>query len=54
MKRERESVMTDQSKCILIQNGTLLSHDGARLSEMAGWLVVEGEQIERDGCWTGA
>ena len=41
--------MSDQSKCILIQNGTLLSHDGARLSEMAGWLVVEGEQISATG-----
>ena len=41
--------MADQSKCILIQNGTLLSHDGARLSEMAGWLAVEGERIAAVG-----
>ena len=41
--------MSDQPKCILIQNGTLLSHDGARLSEMAGWLTVEGERIAAVG-----
>ena len=46
--------MADQSKCILIQNGTLLSHDGARLSEMAGWLAVEGEQISGRGRGGGA
>lgn len=30
---------------ILIEHGVLLSHDGRRLSERAGWLAVEGKQI---------
>jgi len=30
---------------LLIENGTLLSHDGARLTETTGWLAVRGDRI---------
>ncbi len=30
---------------LLIENGTLLSHDGATLAEMIGWLAIDGDRI---------
>ncbi len=32
-------------RIVLISNGTLLSHDGACLSESVGWLAIEGKRI---------
>lgn len=40
--------MTNQG-IVLISNGTLLSHDGACLSESVGWLTIEGERISAMG-----
>ncbi len=34
---------------ILIEHGTLLSHDGIHLSEAIGWLVVDGDRIAAVG-----
>ncbi len=34
---------------ILIENGTLLFHDGQRLIEQVGWLAVEGDRIAAVG-----
>ncbi len=41
--------MTERVPCVLIQNGTLLSHDGQRLTEQVGWLAVEGNWIAAVG-----
>lgn len=38
-----------KAESILIVNGALLSHDGARMAEQIGWLAVEGERIAAVG-----
>ena len=35
--------------CVLIEHGTLVSHDSLQLTETPGWLAIEGERIAAIG-----